>query len=424
MRTPFNSGADPTPPRFSTPGPGEYEPKHLPYPPNIRSIFASRTPRDIYRPPVDTAPPPTAYAHLADWTPEPPPPPPPPAGPDIRATSGFIGQNILGYHQDIETGDWLPIQRYLRDTEDIGPGSYDPRILERGNPAVSMEMAANRDLYGCPPENPGPGAYSPMIQDLRIPPEIGRKIETKPAMSTRTIHTGPRVWSSLANETNAVFKNKAERPLFPRIDPTPDPGHYDPQLPLSHKAGDLSEFGVHARLEDRVPDEVPGPGSYELPGRWIKSGKPTVRKAIDRERISKSVPGPGSYDPVTKVETRPNSMFVSRSSRTEKVGTIAPGPGNYNPTDMDSFGTMDRRIHSSRFESHGDWIQMSLITTPAPDSYQEIATEPGIGKTIPKSPRFPPVKINRVPGPGAYEVGHASFLRKSYNSSIPDFGTH
>jgi hypothetical protein len=107
----------------------------------------------------------------------------------------------------------------------------------------------------------------------------------------------------------------------------------------------------------------------------------------------------------------------------QKIGTIAPGPGNYDPSMMDHFRKVEPKIRQSRFEKYGDWITMAMIESPSPDSYQTIESDYGAGKTIPRSPRIPAPKSNGVPGPGAYKVGHQSFLRKSHNSSVPDMDT-
>jgi hypothetical protein len=285
-------------------------------------------------------------------------------------------------------------------------------------------MSANRDLYGSPPENPGPGAYTPSVPDMRIPAVIANRHEEKPSTSIRKIYTGPRTWTSLANETHPAFRYQGTRSLYPDVEKTPDPGLYDVSAPRTKAAGDLSSFGVRA---DRQPlhsgDDNPGPGTYNVTGeKWIKRRKETVRHAVDRFDPSTVVPGPGAYDPKRPPRgerARPHSVFASGTARTTSSKTIPPGPGRYSPGWVG--GKVAPKIHQSRFAKHGDFIQQGLIETPAPDAYQKIEMDAGQGKTIPRSPRLQPMHKSDAPGPGTYEVKHDSLLKRSRNSSIPPF---
>jgi hypothetical protein len=101
------------------------------------------------------------------------------------------------------------------------------------------------------------------------------------------------------------------------------------------------------------------------------------------------------------------------------VHSDSPGPGNYTPQLIDRWKKLPVQIHNARFEKHGDWIEMSKITTPSPDAYQKLDLDLNAGRTIPKSPRFEPLKKNRIPGPGTYNIKHSSMFRKSRNSSVP-----
>jgi hypothetical protein len=342
---------------------------------------------------------------------------------ESRAASGFVGQSVVGYRQDDTTGEWLPIKKFVSGPGAIGPGTYDPQYsADPDITPVCLDMSANRDLYGSPVENPGPGAYTPMTPDLRIPRVIGNRIEAVPSTSIRKIYSGPRVWTSLATETHPVFRFHGERKLFPEVEETPDPGQYDIAPPPTQVPGDRSGFGARGTRQPLYSmDDNPGPGTYDITGRWIGRRTSTVRRAVDHDDPSTIAPGPGAYDPHPAADgdgVHPHSVFLSGAARTQKVTTLPPGPGRYSPKFILK---SPARIHQGRFERHGNWIEQSKIEGPSPDAYQEIMCNRGEGKTIPKSPRFERMSVNGVPGPGTYAVKHQSFLKRSRNSSVPPF---
>lgn len=424
MKAPFNASSQPPKdPLSKNPGPGQYEAKPISETRPYANVFHSRSKRQLY--PKSQTPAPTMYATLKDWVPEPPPIPHTKPVPENRPITGFVGQNnVVGFEQSEETGEWLPIKKLERDQSALGPGTYDPVLPGRENPPVSLGMDATRNLYGTPPQYPGPGAYSPIQRDTRIPIAISQKAEEKITSSVRKIYSGPRVWTSLADETSAVFRFHGERPLFPRVEKTPDPGVYDLSLPRKKELGDHSGFGVRADRKGYGPvSDTPGPGAYNVTaGRWIKKGKHPVRQAVDRAPPPEdTVPGPGSYNPElpgSRARARPNSVFMSRASRAGTDATDPPGPGNYSPKTMDGYGKLPMKIRQSRFEKVGNWIEMSKKTTPSPDKY-ETSPETAHGRTIPRDARFKSEKRGKTPGPGTYEVKHETLYRKSHNSSIP-----
>lgn len=423
MKAPFNAGSHPPKdPLSRNPGPGQYEAKPINETRPYADVFHSRSKRQVY--PKSQTPSPTTYASLKDWVPEPPPISHPRPVIENRPISGYVGQNnVVGFEQSEETGEWLPIKKIDRDQTTLGPGTYTPVLPSRETPTVCLDMDATRNLYGTPLGYPGPGAYSPMQRDTRIPIAISKKTEERITSSVRKIYSGPRVWTSLAGETNAVFRFHGDRQLFPLAEKTPDPGVYDLSPPKKREFGNHTAFGVHSdRKSYDTPSDTPGPGAYNVTaGRWIKKGKHPVRQAVDRG-AGDNVPGPGSYDPELpgdRNRARPNSVFMSRASRGGKDATDPPGPGNYSPKTLDEYGKVPVKIRQSRFERVGNWIEMSKKPTPSPDKYRPLEGESGKGKTIPRDTRFKGERRGRTPGPGAYEVKHETMYRKSHNSSIP-----
>lgn len=446
MKAPFNSGdKEPKNPFAKTPGPGQYEPKILEKGNDYASVFDSKTKRKAYTTTNNQNPSPTSYSCIDSWMPEPPAIPKKQL-PRAKPPSGFIGQDVTGYIES-PSNELIPLKKPFLDASYIGPGYYDPELPTRETPGVNLEMSSKRQLYGTPPDVPGPGAYKPTFHDSRIPKVISDRKEDKVVLTNRPIYTGPRSWTSLANETNAVFKYRGVRQIFPPGEATPGPSEYEINLPQTKVAGNLSSFGVRAQRQPlHSPDDNPGPGAYNVNApKWIKkTKKSTARHAIDKITNPTSfVPGPGAYDPFSaqdqKKQKRANSVFMSKTDRNLTSRNITPGPGRYTPKkpgevqpkqDLKSqklrFTDVKKQINTpdikeSRFPKFGNWIEASKIISPSPDQYQSIESDAGSGKTIPHSPRFERSHKSRDPGPGAYEVVHDSFFKKSFNTSIPKY---
>lgn len=445
MKVPFNKGEQELKnPLAKTPGPGQYEPKILEKGNDYASVFDSKTKRKAYTTTDNKNPSPTSYSCLESWMPEPPAIPKKQL-PRVRPPSGFIGQDVTGYIES-PTNGLIPLKKPILDSTYVGPGYYDPELPTRDIPSVSLEMSSKRQLYGKPPDAPGPGAYQPVYHDTRIPKAIHDKKEDLMVKTNRPIYTGPKSWTSLANETNAVFKFRGERQIFPPGESTPGPSEYNTDLPQTKTPGNLSSFGVRAQRKPlHSPDDNPGPGSYNVNApKWVKKVKKSnARHATDKDSNPTSfVPGPGAYDPFPSSKNnykRANSVFQSKSGRTYSSETCPPGPGRYTPKKPGEVQTKeDPKTHKlrftdvkkqinipdikeSRFPKFGNWIEASKIISPSPDQYQSIESDQGSGKTIPHSPRFELSHKNRDPGPGTYEVVHDTFFKKSYNTSIPKY---
>ena len=420
MKAPFNIRAGPPrDPAAANPGPGQYNPD-LPtgWHPN-NSVFNSRSKRELYNLNLGV-PSPTEHSHIEDWTPAAPPIAPKRTQIDARRPSGYVGQSsVVGYAQSGD-GSWLPVRENERGPEMIGPGSYDPVYREREN-SVSLGMDASRDVFRGERDNPGPGAYHIVEKDTRLPIAISNRVVSRPSSSVRKIYMGQRVWTSLAAETSACFKNHGPRQLFGNPGDTPAPCAYDPELPKSRIDGDRSSFGVRAeRKWLEQPKDTPGPGAYDIPDYiWVRRSNSTIPKAVDVAKLS-NVPGPGAYDPeLPQRGKKANAVFMSQAPRSQSGETDPPGPGQYSPKIIDDVGKVHQKIHHSRFDKVGDWLEMSKKKTPSPDAYQKLKTDHGNGVTIAKSKRGDLFDKNKNPGPGTYEVKHSTMFRKSHNSSIP-----
>ncbi|CCW61409.1 unnamed protein product [Phytomonas sp. EM1] len=185
-----------------------------------------------------------------------------------------------------------------------------------------------------------------------------------------------------SNTAYAPFGMTSERsPLLFSNTKTPGPGAYDITSSLvSHKNGLTAcpFLSTSVRFPFLNESDFPGPGAYELVDKWptkkrcrafmFSVGKddgcappevdvgpglnqssefPPPRKANPRtvnfDRYSgrdyaqeSSTPGPGSYGLNSKVrtlyDTKPSSMFVSTTARSQPHITKVPGPGTYEIT--------------------------------------------------------------------------------------------
>ena len=144
-------------------------------------------------------------------------------------------------------------------------------------------------MRGTAPDVPGSGAYLIPELNTKIPVAISKLAEERPSSSVRKIHCGPKAWTSLAAETNAVFKFQGDRQIFPPGDPTPDPGYYNPESARRKEAGDRSSF-VCGPI-DRKSFQV----SRHLYG--IKGKRLTTPQAVVEDVIPTAyVPGPAAYN--------------------------------------------------------------------------------------------------------------------------------
>jgi hypothetical protein len=81
---------------------------------------------------------------------------------------------------------------------------------------------------------------------------------------------------------------------------------------------------------------------------------------------------------------------------------------------LDAVGKVPAIIHESRFQQFGDWVDHTKIANPAPDAYQAVRIAPGRGRTISRISRTD--QKAQIPGPGHYDVLHASLQKRSMNA--------
>lgn len=422
MKAPFGSRQDRNlfpKPNLEQPSPGEYEAKPLGSSIVVSSVFQSETKRKIF--PINNTPSPADYGQVESWG------RPKTSSRQIhhkrlktlRPHSGFVGQDVECFTTN-QNGAWVPIKKEKRGEEYIGPGSYTP-IEFPTKYRKSMDSNSKREIFVNTENVPDPCLYSPMKRSDKYPVAIRELSRSAPIDTGEPAFINLKPWAVQQEESSSSFRNREKRKLFPDPEHTPSPVTYNHQdksyFPPGHS------FGV--RMERKFFDsntDSPGPGAYDENSiKWIKSTSGTTPRAVHQVDYAESLrtPGPGSYIklPKWKKTKRPSSVFQSRSKRSSEIKEITPSGADYNPKITDKGRAVPPLIHESRFEKVGDWIENAKVETPSPDLYQNVEFGPGKGLTIPYKYRDDD-SDNKVPGPGAYNVVHASMKVKSFNSAI------
>jgi len=225
----------------------------------------------------------------------------------------------------------------LEQQAHVGPGSYAQGQMtiksELGKSASKLGAAFNTtakkewDLGSGGHETPGPGSYN----------------ATRQAADS----------TNLAG--SAAFKSKTERKPDETLKEVGDPGLYNPyentslattmskSFNKSQQSG-AGNFGTRTkRAELSVPNDAPGPGTYDAkePAKpEAKQGSAfasqTKRGAYVRKEVT---PGAGEYDPKAAGDkiAGGESMFKNKDMRFKKSAELEQqahvGPGSYTQTD-------------------------------------------------------------------------------------------
>ena len=273
---------------------------------------------------------------------------------------------------------------------------------------------------------PGPGAY-----DVKRPASTGREIAGSYA-----------------------FKSKTERKPDETLKEVGDPGLYNPYEGAS-LAANMSKsfnksqqsgsgnFGTRTkRAELSVPNDAPGPGTYDAkePAKpEAKQGSAfasqTKRGAYVRKEVT---PGAGEYDPATNTRkiTGGDSMFKNKDDRFKKNIELEQqahvGPGSYAQGQMtikSEVGKTASKLGAAfNTTAKKEWdMSAGAGDTPGPGSYN--ASRPsGDGVALAgssafksKTERKPDETLKEVGDPGLYNpyegASLAANMSKSFNKS-------
>lgn len=436
MKAPFGTRGDRSiypKPDSEAPSPCEYEPKPLKSSLAITSVFMSESNRKTFS--SNSNPDPTKYSHIEGWGAIPTqnaPKKPYKILKTQKPVTGYIGQSDITCYVTNEKGEWVPSKKKKKTNDDLGPGSYfKTNTNQQQTGSISIGHGPKRDIFKMNESFPGPGSYTPKNNNSKIPIKISSI--TRNSLSNQ--NNGPestfldlKEWVEPEYEGTAGFKSRDVRIAFKDPEPTPAPTAYyrPPRQYISSGNG----FGCKAERSTLSSlNNNPGPGSYDSKVRWINKDKTlSIKKVTGRSNTSLSeinnsnqIPGPGKYNTsisLLKDNMHPSSVFESRVQRGEEKLDDTPGAGAYNPRIIDHDHAVPALIHESRNDNQAAWVDKNKIENPSPDYYQKVDIKPGKGKTISSTTRDRPDR-DQFPGPGAYNVLHASLKTKCFNSRVP-----
>ena len=188
---------------------------------------------------------------------------------------------------------------------------------------------------------------------------------------------------------------------------TPGPERYYPKKLFLNVP--TCKIGLSKRIILKI-DESPGPGAYNIPSKFPKGLKFSIRNKLpykfNKEQMNN--PGPGTY----KIMRKSQSSFYSFGMKyKEKKIDETPGPGRYNLR-----GKKDSHISSYIFGKEKRYSSLSSFEkeTPGPGRYNH--NEDAIKIHYPqfsfgKEERKSVNKIKKdTPGPGSYD--HKEYIGK------------
>ena len=398
--------------RDVTPAPGDYEVG--PY--SSRSstaVFHSSARRDVF--PKNDNPSPADYSQLDDWTPK--------KNQYVkykaeryRPESPMVGQDVLGYVER-EDGSLKAVRKIIKDETYISPASYSPQMADSSR-SHSMKETYRNIRFDDGKGTPGPGSYTPADVKTKMKSQIRPRTknrEIEPPLSGEIYHTS---WTT-EKRPSSGFQSRTKREIFVDTQKTPSPTAYN-QKDYKRPTSSVSGFGQRSLRFHDSKNDVPGPGQYEAKQvEWVankKTKRGTIRQKTKGPYDDSSTPGPGSYNIATNIgpgRNRPNSSFTRAKRHPLYDERESPGPGSY---DIDrSMGISGLEIHGSRLD-HGSIFSSVPRDNPAPNAYhQSYSSLSSRGCTIPRDDRFK-VAISDSPGPGSYNIGQSSMIRKSFHA--------
>jgi len=407
VRSPFG-------PKISkSPGPGYYFSDNEQNEQKLSSTFASRSTREVYL--NNESPAPTEHCKIEVWAE----PKKAKKKKGIQKKVHYVpnfGEDVLGYVVS-DDGVTRPIKKVKSDGSMIGPGQYSPQLPECLK-KHSLDTSYRDSIFVPRSSTPGPGKYDPYDYTKRICRKLSARREEKnpdPPKSGDLTHNDI---SSKASNPSPSFVSKAERELWAKEDPKPDPTKYSVDVAFS--SGNTSRS--FSKLTPRFRDDdtlTPGPGYYEInKNHWIKKNENHQTVKFRKEPESSEI-GPGYYEVVNDIRPKsqkPSPVFTAKPGKSVlDVDDDKPGPGHYSPIIQSKTISKDLHKsspHSSRLGADSD--------IPPPGHYntgQNLSTK---GFKMPKSKRFNHSEGVDIPGPGSYLVDHDhdGLIKKSYNSDL------
>ena len=216
-----------------------------------------------------------------------------------------------------------------------GPGTYTWKAERRNIIIKSVFLSKETRSLSPIKQVPAPGQYDP-----------------KEASSSRSVAS--------------VFRSNVKRIEGPPESTTPAPWHYTPSFALIHKSNTTVSYkepstrpvhvNVYNSLSKPVPEESPGPGSYEIPREKSEGAMPSAVFQSGNERFARqqeASPAPGTYDIGSKEKERERASGAAFRSDTErfwrKEVVQRPGPAFYKPSVL-------QKRRSFLLNMHKNWV--------------------------------------------------------------------
>ncbi len=190
-----------------------------------------------------------------------------------------------------------------------GPGTYDQQPFKPSSP-LPLKLVAPSDHAQRPISSTlsslGPGTYEYKNMSIGTEgPKFSLGGKTQKVQKNQQGMPGPgeyepRETLSRPKSPEILLKGKAKDLLSYMIQ-MPGPGTYDPLKSIGANALKMS---LHGRIESKVSNDIPGPGSYDAALTLVRDRvkSPNLASSLrgtDEQllrRRASEVPGPGEYD--------------------------------------------------------------------------------------------------------------------------------
>ena len=276
-----------------------------------------------------------------------------------------------------------------------GPGHYDPSNLDRlkGRPQSAVIGSERRSREKQDTVSPGPAQYN--VSAKTDGPQWGFGSEVRLKTMENSV-PAPGAYE-IADLSGAHAHSIAGKPVSPKAEASPGPGHYDPALPKSAPVYSMSG-GKRGRTAESVG---PGPGKYTP---VLQKHSPGIKFGSGRSDATlTSTPGPGTYDRSSNIG-KGSPGYSMRGRLSTSTGQSGPGPDRYSPSKVSHGGPtypFGKQPRDPQFGQPGEGVGPGMYYSPLKTTppHWKFGTEPKGQPSLTDSP-----------GPGQYD----------FKASVPD----
>ena len=292
-----------------------------------------------------------------------------------------------------------------------GPEKYSPKkvIMHYG----ALKIGLSKRAYTKKEETPGPGTYNiPSKFPKGLKYSLGFKIHYE-NNKEQMYKPGPGTYK-IINKSQSSFYSFGKK-IKDRIkDETPGPGKYN-----LRREKDLYIpsyiFGKEKRISSTLsPSEVgPGPGNYKYCEDAIRLHYPHYSFMKERRKtLQKSnadTPGPGTYNHKEYLGKEGLKISLSPRLLLKNKNLNSIGPGQYNRTDLNFYKPRSPTTKMGKFKRFS-LSCYDLFSTPGPGRYNYMNSITVVKKCDPawkmgKEKRRPLIEIDKyIPAPGIYNI--------------------